>query len=192
MLKALILTTALLPLCNCTTSNVADFALNTAVKSTLASISASFWSRLGMVTFCRAPVTKVKRTPSCSTIIWLLVPKVVGPPAWLVLIVSPVVMLAPLDWSAGSLPVAMIVGSVMRRTPPSLTTVGFAVVNIRNRFWPEGALARLNAKSWLVPMNTLFSRLTASSGLPVFGCFSGWYSTVQILPPLTGDPVSSI
>ncbi|MNR25658.1 hypothetical protein D3C85_1428220 [compost metagenome] len=108
------------------------------------------------------------------------------------MIVSPVVMLAPLDWSAGSLPVAMIVGSVMRRMPPSLTTVGFAVVNIRNRFWPEGTLARLNAKSWLVPMNTLFSRLTASSGLPVFGCFSGWYSTVQILPPLTGDPVSSI
>ncbi|MNG31978.1 hypothetical protein D3C84_1178840 [compost metagenome] len=61
-------------------------------------------------------------------------PKVVGPPAWLVLIVSPVFILAPLDWSAGFLPVAMMVGSVIRKTPPSSTTVGFAVVNIRNRF----------------------------------------------------------
>ena len=50
-----------------------------------------------MVTFCRAPVTNVNRMPSCSVIIWLLVPKVVGPPAWLVLSVSPVVMLAPVD-----------------------------------------------------------------------------------------------
>ncbi|MNY05282.1 hypothetical protein D3C86_1379940 [compost metagenome] len=46
-----------------------------------------------MVTSARAPVTKVKRMPSCSVIIWLLVPNVVGPPALLVLIVSPVEML---------------------------------------------------------------------------------------------------
>ena len=55
--------------------------------------------------------------------------------------------MAPLDWSAGSFPVAMMVGSVIRKTPPSLTTVGFAVVNMRKRFWPEGALARLNVRS---------------------------------------------
>ncbi|MOA03258.1 hypothetical protein D3C78_1227520 [compost metagenome] len=69
VLNALTLTTALLPLCNCTTSKLADFALKTSVKSTLASRSASFWSRLGMVTFCLAPVTNEKRMPSCSTII---------------------------------------------------------------------------------------------------------------------------
>ena len=73
-----------------------------------------------MVTSCLAPVTNEKRMPSCSVIIWLLVPKVVGPPAWLVLIVSPVFILAPLDWSAGSLPVAMMVGSVIRKTPPTV------------------------------------------------------------------------
>ncbi|MNQ19922.1 hypothetical protein D3C85_329980 [compost metagenome] len=130
--------------------------------------------------------------PSCSTIIWLLVPKVVGPPAWLVLIVSPVVMLTPVDWSAGFLPVAMMVGSVIRMTPATSTTVGSAVVNIRNRFCPEGALARLNSRFWLAPMKTLSSRLSASSGLLVSGCLSGSYSTVQILPPVTGDPVSSM
>ncbi|MNI60150.1 hypothetical protein D3C73_1153440 [compost metagenome] len=69
VLDALILTTALLPLCSCTTSKLADFALKTPVKSTLDSRSASFWSRLGMVTFCLAPVTNEKRMPSCSTII---------------------------------------------------------------------------------------------------------------------------
>ncbi|MNI94856.1 hypothetical protein D3C73_1530290 [compost metagenome] len=58
----------------------------------------------------------------------------VGPPAWLVLIVSPVVILKPLDWSAGFLPVAMMVGSVIRNTPPTSTTFGFALVNIRKRF----------------------------------------------------------
>ncbi len=150
VLKALIFTTALLPLCSCTTSKLAERALNMAVKSMLASTSASFWSRLGMVTFWRAPVTKVKRIPSCSTIIWLLVPNVVGPPAWLVLMVSPVVMFTPLDWLAGSLPVAMMAGSVIRMTPPTSTSVGLAVVNIRKRFCPEGALARLKTRSWLV------------------------------------------
>ncbi|MNQ87037.1 hypothetical protein D3C85_1022470 [compost metagenome] len=71
----------------------------------------------------------------------------VGPPPWLVLILSPVFILAPLDWSAGSLPVAMMVGSVIRETPSTISVVGFAFVNIRNRFWPEGTLARLNAES---------------------------------------------
>ncbi|MNR36422.1 hypothetical protein D3C85_1543380 [compost metagenome] len=42
VLKALILTTALLPLCNCTTSKSAPRALNMAVKSMLDSRSASF------------------------------------------------------------------------------------------------------------------------------------------------------
>ncbi|MNY71938.1 hypothetical protein D3C86_2103890 [compost metagenome] len=58
----------------------------------------------------------------------------VGPPAWLVLIVSPVFMLTPLDWSAGSLPVAMMVGSVIRVTPSTISVSGFNFVNIRNRF----------------------------------------------------------
>ena len=93
VLYAVTLTWALLPLCNCTMSKSAVLAPNMPVKSMFDSRSASFWSRFGMVTSALAPVTNVKRMPSCSVIIWLLVPNVVGPPAWLVLIVSPVVML---------------------------------------------------------------------------------------------------
>ncbi|MDT4890585.1 hypothetical protein FQZ97_1274420 [compost metagenome] len=42
LLKVLILTTALLPLCNCTTSKLADRAVKAPVKSMLDSRSASF------------------------------------------------------------------------------------------------------------------------------------------------------
>ncbi len=96
VLKAEILTWALFPPCNCTTSKSAVLATNMAVKSMFDSRSASFWSRFGMVTSALAPVTNVKRMPSCSVIIWLLVPNVVmlfAPPAWLLTIVSPVLML---------------------------------------------------------------------------------------------------
>ncbi len=128
------------------------------------------------MTSWRAPVTNEKRRPSPIVTIWLLVPKVVLPAAWLELIVSPVDRLAPVDWLAGSLPVAMIVGSAIRVTPIASTKVpGLLCVNIRNRFCPDGALARLNSRFWLVPMKTTWdkSRLTASSALPVSGCFSG-------------------
>src|SRR5687768_16651825 len=127
--------------------------------------------------------------PSPSTINWLLVPKVVGPPAWLVLIVSPVFIFTPVDWFAGALPVAMMVGSVI--VPVTGSTFGLATVNIRNRFCPEGAPARLNSRSWLAPTKTLSSRLMGSSGLVESGFLRGAYCTDQILAPDTGDPVSS-
>ena len=81
-------------------------------------------------------MTKVYRIPSSSVIIWLLVPKVVGPPAWLVLTVSLVLVNWPLAPITGVLPVAMMDASAMR---PLASIVGLPVVNIRNRFWPDGA-----------------------------------------------------
>ncbi|MNY05283.1 hypothetical protein D3C86_1379950 [compost metagenome] len=88
---------------------------------------------------------------------------------------------------AGSLPVAMIDTLEIR---PS-TMVGLPVVNIRNRFWPEGASARLNSVSWLTLTKTLSVRSIGSSALAASGFDIASYWTVQILAPFTGLPVSS-